>query len=312
MRSKGSHKRRGGNYGFRIVLSALAAACLGRAVATNAQPLLPSPVGPIGPIGPTGPIGKTVPPFITRTGNQQKDDFIKPSRPTEAEPADIQKVGVLQLEFGLDASFDAEEFRNQQTTPLRLRFAAARRLLLAFQIEVVKSQVDPTGRRMTGVGDVEPGLQVVTFIETDRRPAIAFAYFSKLPSASVEKGLGSGRTDHRAVLLVSKNLGGFNLDFNAAYLNVGRKDNARRADGGLGAIALSYKFGSHFGVAAELAGQSLEYTLPRGLYPLGAVTYKVNRRLRFDAGLRFGVGAEAPRVSVVAGFTVGVDDLYGK
>lgn len=112
------------------------------------------------------------------------------------------------------ASFDAEEFRNQQTTPLRLCFAAARRLLLAFLIEAVKSQVDPTGRRMTGVGAVEPGLQVVTFIEADRRPAVAFAYFSKLPSASAEKGLGSGPTGHRAVLLVRKKLGGFKLDFN--------------------------------------------------------------------------------------------------
>jgi hypothetical protein len=81
---------------------------------------------------------------------------------------------------------------------------------------------------------------------------------------------------------------------------------------GLGAVALSYKFGSHFGVAAELAGQGLEYTLPRGLYPLGAITYMINRRLRFDAGLRFGVGAEAPRISVVAGLTIGVADLYGK
>jgi hypothetical protein len=247
-----------------------------------------------------------------RGGGQQKDDFIKPSRPTEAESAEIPKVGVLQLEVGVDAPFDAEEFRNQQTTPLRLRFAAARRLLLAFQIEVVKSQVDPAGRRMTGVGDVETGVQVVVFKAAGGRPAIAFAYYSKLPSASAEKGLGSGRTDHRAVLLVSKELGNFGLDFNAMYLNVGRKDSARRADGGLGAFAISYKFGSHFGVAAELAGQSLEYTLPRGLYPLVAVTYQVNRRLRFDTGLRFGVGAEAPRVSVLAGLTVGVADLYEK
>ncbi|HEY6401702.1 MAG TPA: hypothetical protein VI479_09860, partial [Blastocatellia bacterium] len=66
------------------------------------------------------------------------------------------------------------------------------------------------------------------------------------------------------------------------------------------------------GMEAELAGQSLESTLPRGLYPLVAVTYQVNRRLRFDTGLRFGVGAEAPRVSVLAGLTVGVADLYGK
>jgi outer membrane putative beta-barrel porin/alpha-amylase len=258
------------------------------------------------------PLRKPIPTLTMRNGGQQKDDFIKPSRPTEAEPAEIPKVGVLQLEFGVDALFDAEEFRNQQPTPLRLRFAAASRLLLAFHIEVVKSQVDLTRQRMTGVSDVEPGVQVVAFKDTGRRPAVAFAYFSKLPSASAEKGLGSGRTDHRAVLLVSKQLGNFDLDFNAMYLNVGRDDSARRADGGLGAFAIEYKFGSHFGVTAELAGQSLEYSLPRGLYPLVAVTYQVNRRLRFDAGLRFGVGAEAPRVSVLAGLTVGVADLYGK
>jgi len=243
---------------------------------------------------------------------QQKDDFIKPSRPTVAEPADIQKAGVLQLEFGLDAGFDAAEFRNQQTTPLRLRFAATSRLLLAFLIEAVKSQVDPTGKRMTGVGDAEPGLQFVALKQADNRPSIAFAYFTKLPSASEKKGLGSGRTDHRGTLLISKRLHGVNLDFNAEYLNVGRKDSDRRADGGLFAIALSHRFGSHFGVAGELAGQSLEYTMPRGLYPFGAVTYRVNRRLRFDAELRFGVGGEAPRMSVVAGVVIGVADLYGK
>jgi hypothetical protein len=93
---------------------------------------------------------------------------------------------------------------------------------------------------------------------------------------------------------------------------VGRKDSNRRAGGGQFALALSRKFGSHFGVAGELADQSLEYTLPRGLYPFGAVTYQVNRRLRFDAGLRFGIGAEAPKVSLVTGVTIGVGDLYGK
>ena len=87
MRSKERHKRCGDYYGLRIVVSALAVACLGRAVTTYAQPLLSSPIGTIGPIGPIGPIGKTVPPFTARTGNQQKDDFIKPTRPTEAEPA---------------------------------------------------------------------------------------------------------------------------------------------------------------------------------------------------------------------------------
>jgi Putative MetA-pathway of phenol degradation len=240
---------------------------------------------------------------------QQKDDFIKPSRPTVSEPADIQRVGVLQLEFGLDAEFDAKEFRNQQTTPLELRFAALSRLLLSFLLETVKSQVDPTDGRMTGVGDAIIGLQVVAFKRTGY-PTFAFAYHPKLPTASKEKNLGNGRVDHKAVLLIDDKLGGIGLSVNAAYLNVGRKDSGRRADGGLFAIAISHRFENQFGLFGELSGQSLEYSLPRGVYPLGGVTYRVNPRLRFDAGLRFGIGAEAPRMSVVAGVVFGIADLY--
>ncbi len=219
----------------------------------------------------SGRLDESSPQFAVSANRQQKDSFIVPSRPTVSDPADIQRVGVLQLEFGVDAEFDAKEFRNQQTTPLDLRFAALSRLLLDFQLD---------------------------------------AYHSKLPNASKEKMLGSGRVDHEALLLISEQLGGINLNVNAAYLNVGRKDSGRRADGGLLSIALSHRFENHFGVFGELSGQSLELSLPRGVYPLGGVTYRVNPRLRFDAGLRFGIGAQAPRVSVVAGFVFGIADLY--
>jgi hypothetical protein len=300
MGSKGIYRRRGDHQVLHFIISIFALPAFVHCVKANPRLLLPLS------------LEKSSPSFAQHASGQRNDDFIKSSRPTVAEPAEIQKVGVLQLEFGLDAGFDAKEFRNQQTTPLSLRFAAASRLLLAVQIEAVKSQVDPIRKRMTGVGDTELRFQVVSFKKTGNRPAIAFAYHTKLPTASEKKGLGSGRTDHNVLLLTSKRLYGFNLDFNATYLNVGRKDSNRRADGGLFALSLSHKVGGGFGVIGELAGQSLEYFLPRGLYPFGAVTYQVNRRLRLDAGLRFGVGADAPRVSVVAGFTVGIANLYDK
>jgi len=280
-----------------IIACAFASTLFSQTVPANAQNLA------------SGRLDESSPQFAVGANRQQKDSFIVPSRPTVSEPADIQRVGVLQLEFGLDAEFDAKEFRNQQTTPLDLRFAALSRLLLDFQLEVVKSQVDRTDGRMTGVGDAIIGLQVVAFKQTGY-PTFAFAYHSKLPSASKEKMLGNGRVDHEALLLISDQLGGINLNINAAYLNVGRKDSGRRADGGLFSIALSHRFENHFGVFGELAGQSLELSLPRGVYPLGGVTYRVNPRLRFDVGLRFGIGAEAPRVSVVAGFVFGIADLY--
>jgi hypothetical protein len=280
-----------------IIVCAFSFTLFSQTVPANAQPLA------------SGRLDESSPQVAVSANRQQKDSFIVPSRPTVSEPADIQRVGVLQLEFGLEAEFDAKEFRNQQTTPLELRFAALSRLLLSFLLETVKSQVDRTDGRMTGVGDAIVGLQGVAFKRTGY-PTFAFAYHSKLPTASKEKELGNGRVDHKAVLLISNQLGGLTLNINAAYLNVGRKDSGRRADGGLFSIALSHRFENHFGVFGELSGQSLEYTLPRGIYPLGGVTYRVNPRLRFDAGLRFGIGAEAPRVSVVAGFVFGIADLY--
>jgi len=48
---------------------------------------------------------------------------------------------------------------------------------------------------------------------------------------------------------------------------------------------------------------------PRGVFALGALTYKVNRRLRLDGGARFGLTPEAPRVGVFAGMSVGVAEL---
>jgi Putative MetA-pathway of phenol degradation len=286
MRSNDDHQNRGGYHVFGSVIFVFAISCLVQTVTSNAQHSSSNPSG--------------------------KDDFIVPSRPTVSQPADIQKKGVLQLEFGLGASFGGEELRNQQTAPLALRFAALSRLLLAFQQLTFKSQVDRMGKRTTGVGGAIIGLQAVAFKKTGY-PTFAFAYETKLlPTENKEKNPGSGRVDHRALLLIDNQVGGFDLSFNAAYLNVARKESRRRADGGLFALAFDYEFDNHFGVTGELAGQSLEYTLPRGLYPLCAVTYQVNRRLRFDAGLQFGIGAQAPRVSIVAGVVVGIANMYGK
>lgn len=50
-------------------------------------------------------------------------DFIVPSRPTVSNPAEFQKPGVLQLEVGYNANFQAPGIHLQQDMPLALRFA---------------------------------------------------------------------------------------------------------------------------------------------------------------------------------------------
>jgi hypothetical protein len=243
---------------------------------------------------------------------EEEEDYIKPSRPSVSNPAEIQKAGLLQLEYGYDANFRAAEFRTQQDATLALRFALSSRLLLEADLDTVMSETDETGTRTTGLGDTRIGFQVVALKDTEQHPALAFAYYLKLPSASQEKGLGTGRFDHKFVTLISKKFGSVDMDLNGALLVVGREDASGWITGGQGALSFSGEFDNGIGLEGELSGQSKDDVQPKGLYALGAMTYKVNRRFTLDSGMRFGLTEASPRVGVFAGVTVGVADLYRK
>src|SRR5437879_5281003 len=158
-------------------------------------------------------------------------DFIVPSRPTVSNPAEFQRPGVLQLEFGYSANFHAPGVSTEQDLPLALRFAVSRNLLLEFDGDSPSSQtVD--GVRRTGVGDTQLGVQFVLRHENESRPGIALAYYIKLPSASSAKDLGTGRADHNFIALVSKKIGGTTVDLNASYLLAGRITDVGHASSG--------------------------------------------------------------------------------
>jgi hypothetical protein len=257
------------------------------------------------------PVTDELPPAAAQASDEE-EEFIEPGRPGVASPAEIQKAGVLQLEYGYDANFRAAEFRTQQSAPLSLRFAASQRLLLEASLDTVISETDESGTRLTGVGDTRIGFQVVVLKDTERHPALGFAYYVKLPSASEEKGLGTGRFDHKFITLISKKLGSVDMDLNGAVLVVGREDASGWVTGGQGALSFSGEFENGFGLEGELSGQTKDDVQPKGLYALGAITYKVNRRFRLDGGMRFGLTEDSPRVGVFAGMTVGVADFYRK
>jgi hypothetical protein len=251
-------------------------------------------------------------PLAAQSANEADEDeeFIKPTRPGVTNPAEFQRPGVLQLEFGYEGNFHARDVRADQSLPLTLRFAAATRLLLEVDMDVLKSQTDEAHMRETGVGDTRVGFQFVALKETQARPALAFAYYAKLPSASSAKGLGTGRVDHKIVLLLSRKFGETDVDVNGAYLIVGREDADGWVTGGQASVSVAHEYENHFGLEGELSGQTKDDSLPPGLYALGALTYKASRRVVFDTGLRFGLTHDAPRVGVFAGLTVGVADFY--
>lgn len=242
---------------------------------------------------------------------EDEPDFIVPARPTASNPAEFQRPGVLQLEYGFNGNWRAPGGSSEVDTPLALRFAVSRRLLLEFDGDTPISQ-STDGARTTGAGDTLLGVQGVLHHETKTRPGFSLAYYVKLPSASAEKGLGTGRVDHNFIALVSKNVHGTTVDFNATYLLAGRTTDDGHASSGQAALAASRNVTRRFGVQGELSGFTRNDAQPGAMFGLGVITYQVNRRLVFDAGVRAGLTPQAPRVGAVAGLTVGVADLYRK
>jgi len=236
-------------------------------------------------------------------------EFIVPSRPTVSNPAEFQKPGVLQLEVGYNANFQASGIHLQQDMPLALRFAVNRRLLLEFDGDSPSSQT-VAGVRTTGAGDSQLGIQVVLQHEKESRPGFSVAYYIKLPTADNARGLGTGRVDHNFIALVSKKLGGTTLDFNATFLFSGRTTANGHASSGQAALAASHNVTRRVGIQGELSGYSRNDAQSGAVLALGALTYQVNRRLVLDSGLRFGLTHDAPRNGLFAGLTLGVADLH--
>lgn len=241
------------------------------------------------------------------------EDYISPVRPTVSESASIQKKGVLQVEYGADFDFNAPDFRNRQTAPSGIYFAVNKRLRLDFEFETAASRENRMRMRETGIGDVNLGFKAIARDKPKERLAVAFSYSIKLPAASEEKDLGTGRIDHNLRAIFNRTYGKNDFVVNFSYLNVGRGGGSDRRDSGA-QVVFTYEreLPKRFGIIIETSGNTVDEQQPRGIYTLGALTYKINKRLRFDLGARPGFGRAAPNFNLFFGLSVGVADLYRK
>ncbi len=242
--------------------------------------------------------------FAAAAQDDDDEDFISPVRPSVSESAEIQKKGVLQIEYGADSDFDTPDFRNRQSAPLGIYYAVNKRLRLDFEFETIVSQKDEM--RETGIGDVNLGFKAIARDNPKKKLAVAFAYSVKLPAASEEKNLGTGKIDHNLRLIFNRTYDKNDFVINFSYLNVGREMSDKRDSGAQVILSYERELPNKFGIIAETFANTVDAEQPRGIYALGALTYKVNKRLRFDVGARPGFGRDAPRVGVFAGFSVGV------
>jgi hypothetical protein len=133
------------------------------------------------------------------------------------------------------------------------------------------------------------------------RPAMAFSYGAKIPTANPAKGFGSGFVDHQLVLLVSNDLGRNHIDFNVVGMMAGGPQGHEGA--AQFGMALSRSAGRRLTLILESCGGPQPGTSDRFGAALSGATFNLRPNVVVDAAYSRQYTAGSPRQMVLAGIT---------
>ena len=240
-----------------------------------------------------------------------KDGIVaNPNRPTVANPADITQYGVLEVEYGFNHVMGPQRERDNNLVGL-FKFAATCNLEIRWDTDSLLRQ-SIGGTTQTGVGDSALGFQYRFVHQKKLVPAMAISYSLTFPSASVSKGLGTGKYDHQIRFLASKDVLGVHFDFNTAYFFLGRTGGRGTDQNAEMNLAFSHPIYKKLQFTGEFYGDmQFNNGTPAFADGLWALTYTVTPRLVVDAGIDHALTSTAPfRRSYFVGVTYSIADVY--
>ena len=176
----------------------------------------------------------------------------------------------------------------------------------------LSSMVTVTDTTTTDVEDVVLATKIRMLRETANRPAFGIRFFTRLPNASNESGLGLDTTDFSVALLAAKTVQSIRLVGNIGVgilsdPTVGHRQNDVLLYGVSFARAMTQQaelVGELNGRVSTRSGDALPGTESRGLLKFGGRF--TQGPVRLDGGLFFGLTTDDPTI----GFTGGVTYVF--
>lgn len=230
---------------------------------------------------------------------------IEPDRPDVTNGAHIVGTGLVQFELGGTLTAVSADQHNAGT-PITVRFGIAKWLEARVAADGLVSLSD--GRsRATGFGNVQLAAKVRLLGDENGVALISVLPSVNLPTASAEKGLGSGDADYTALLCTGIDLGSRgHIDFNYGIGAIGTGEGQPHFAQHLGSASASLTI-EKWNPFLEL--YAFSRTEPDGgpnaAVDIGVI-YTVRPRLAIDGGLLFGVSRAAPGFTAFGGLSFNV------
>jgi hypothetical protein len=252
--------------------------------------------------------------IASATGARAQDqppEAIEPDRPDVTNGTHIVDIGLLQIEIG--GIYTRVDPRLRVAgTPVTARLGVADWLEARIGTDGWLTQT-ASGASVTGVGNVQVGAKLRLWAEPGGVPVLSILPTLNLPTASADKGLGSGAADYTLTLLTGRDLGRHgHIDVNYGI-------------GAIGAAGSQPHFLQHLVSASASAAASdnwnpyveafwLSRDEPGGSAVLGIDTgaiYELGARYALDGGVQFGVTSDAPAFAAFGGISIIVGEILG-
>ena len=234
-----------------------------------------------------------------------------PDRPDVTNGTHIVDVGLLQIEVGGLYARPAGGL-SAFGTPLTARVGLLDWLEARIGTDgLVMAQAG--GVRTSGYGNTQLGAKLRLWADPGGVPVLSVLPTLNVPTASREKGLGSGKADFTIALLTGSDIGHHaHVDVNYGIGTVGDGDADARFVQHLLSVSGSYAVSDNWNPYAEAFWFSRQSIAGRSAASMDAgAIYQIGVRYAVDGGLQVGLSRDAPHLAAFGGVSILVGDVLG-
>jgi hypothetical protein len=244
-------------------------------------------------------------------GMCRAQEALEPDRPDVTNGTHIVGTGLLQIEFGglfTRASGTANAFGS----PFTARVGLTEWLEARIGTDGLLTQADDTGRA-TGIGNTQIGAKLRLWSDPGGVPVLSILPTINVPTASADKGLGSGKADYTVVALTGTDLGRHaHVDINYGVGAIGSAATDSHFLQQLFSVSASDAISDNWNPYLEVFWFSRQDAAGSGVTSFdGGAIYQIGNRYAVDGGVQFGATANAPRFAVFGGLSMIVGDVLG-